>query len=49
VATCRPATRLAVAASLTAPDEWIRMDTVEGWRGRPGAIGKRPAIFLLLA
>lgn len=47
---CRPATRLCVCAELTAPGEWIRMDTVEGWRARPAApIGKRPAIFLLLA
>jgi 16S rRNA (cytidine1402-2'-O)-methyltransferase len=50
LAACRPATRLAVAAELTSPREWIRMDTVEGWKSRPSpAIGKRPAIFLLLA
>ena len=49
LATCKPATRLAVAASLTAPDEWIRMDAIEGWRAKPVAIGKRPAIFLLQA
>jgi 16S rRNA (cytidine1402-2'-O)-methyltransferase len=48
LATCRPATRLAVAASLTAPDEWIRMDAIDGWRARHAVIGKRPAIFLLL-
>jgi 16S rRNA (cytidine1402-2'-O)-methyltransferase len=47
--TCRATTRLAVAASLTAPDERIRVDTIEGWRKRPEAIGKRPAVFLLLA
>jgi len=46
---CRPATRIAVAAELTSPREWIRMDTVKGWQARPTAIGKRPAIFLLLA
>jgi 16S rRNA (cytidine1402-2'-O)-methyltransferase len=50
LATCRATTRLAVAAELTSPREWIRMDTVEGWKSRPSpAIGKRPAIFLLLA
>jgi 16S rRNA (cytidine1402-2'-O)-methyltransferase len=49
VATCAPGTRLAVAAELTSAQEWIRMDTVGGWRERPAAIGKRPAIFLLLA
>jgi 16S rRNA (cytidine1402-2'-O)-methyltransferase len=46
---CRPATRLAVAAELTSPNEWIRSDSVEGWRARSATIGKRPAIFLLLA
>ena len=46
---CRRATRLAVAAELTSPNEWIRSDSVEGWRAKPTAIGKRPAIFLLLA
>ena len=46
---CRNATRLAVAADLTGPTEWIRMDAVAGWRDRPAAIGKRPAIFLLQA
>jgi 16S rRNA (cytidine1402-2'-O)-methyltransferase len=45
---CRASTRLAVAADLTSPKEWIRSDSVEAWRSRPAAIGKRPAIFLLL-
>lgn len=49
LATCRGATRLAVAASLTSPQEWIRVDRVDDWRARPATIGKRPAIFLLLA
>jgi 16S rRNA (cytidine1402-2'-O)-methyltransferase len=50
LATCRGATRLAVAADLTAPTEWIRMDTVDGWKARPSPpIGKRPAIFLVHA
>jgi 16S rRNA (cytidine1402-2'-O)-methyltransferase len=49
LAACRPATRLCVAADLTAPTEWIRSASVEKWRGAPAAIGKRPAIFLLLA
>ncbi|HET7730109.1 MAG TPA: SAM-dependent methyltransferase [Usitatibacter sp.] len=46
---CRAATRLAVAADLTGPSESIRLDTIEAWKARPTAIGKRPAIFLLLA
>lgn len=45
---CRGTTRLAVAAELTSPREWIRMDRVDGWKSRPSPpIGKRPAIFLL--
>ena len=46
----RSTTRLAVAADLTGPAEWVRMDTVSGWKARPPApVGKRPAMFLLLA
>jgi 16S rRNA (cytidine1402-2'-O)-methyltransferase len=46
---CRGASRLAVAAELTSPREWIRMNTIDAWRKSPAVIGKRPAIFLLLA
>ncbi len=46
---CKPATRIAVAADLTGPTEWIRMASVEAWRRSAPEIGKRPAIFLLLA
>jgi 16S rRNA (cytidine1402-2'-O)-methyltransferase len=49
VAACRPGTRLCVAADLTGPSEWIRSETIERWRAAPATIGKRPAIFLLLA
>ena len=49
VATCRPTTRLAVAADLTGPSEWIRAEALAGWKARPATVGKRPAIFLLLA
>jgi 16S rRNA (cytidine1402-2'-O)-methyltransferase len=49
LAGCRPATRLCVAADLTGAQEWIRSEAIEGWRARPAAIGKRPAIFLLMA
>jgi 16S rRNA (cytidine1402-2'-O)-methyltransferase len=46
---CRPGTRLAIAAELTSAREWICMDRIEGWKSRAATIGKRPAIFLLLA
>ena len=49
LATCRAGTRLAVAAGLTSPKEWIRSDSVGAWRANPAVIGKRPAIFLLQA
>jgi 16S rRNA (cytidine1402-2'-O)-methyltransferase len=49
VKACRAGTRLAVAADLTSANESVVMDTVAGWKGRAAAIGKRPAIFLLLA
>lgn len=43
-----PGTRLCVAASLTAPNEFIVTDTVANWRkrARPG-IHKQPAVFLV--
>jgi 16S rRNA (cytidine1402-2'-O)-methyltransferase len=45
----KPTTRLAVAADITSPHEWIVMDSVAGWRKRAATIGKRPAIFLVAA
>lgn len=49
IQSCKPGTRLAVAADLTSENELIRSDSVAGWRARTTTIGKRPAIFLLLA
>ena len=46
---CRGGTRLAVAADLTGPTEFIRMARIDAWRAKAEPIGKRPAIFLLLA
>jgi 16S rRNA (cytidine1402-2'-O)-methyltransferase len=46
---CRDDTRLAIAADLTSPEEAIRMNTITAWRARPASLGKRPAVFLLLA
>ena len=47
--TCKGGTRLAVAAELTSSREWVRMDRIDGWKALAEPIGKRPAIFLLLA
>ena len=44
---CRDGTRLAVAAELTGPAEWVRMKTVAEWRRKGETLGKRPAIFLI--
>jgi 16S rRNA (cytidine1402-2'-O)-methyltransferase len=47
--TCKAGTRLCVAADLTLPGEKISTQSVAQWRKAPAAIGKRPAVFLLLA
>ncbi|MDR1671394.1 MAG: SAM-dependent methyltransferase [Alistipes sp.] len=45
---CAPATRLTVAADVTAPDEFIRSATIAEWKRLPTpALDKRPAIFIL--
>lgn len=46
--TLAPDTRLAVAMDLTAPREFVRMQTVARWRKEPRpAMNKRPAIFII--
>ena len=46
---CAPQTRLCVAADLTLPTESISTRSVSEWRKSQTAIGRRPAVFLLLA
>jgi 16S rRNA (cytidine1402-2'-O)-methyltransferase len=46
---CAPATRLCVAADLTLGTESVRTQSVAEWRRAKGTLGKRPAVFLLLA
>jgi len=46
---CHPGTQLCVAADLTLQSESIQTRTVATWRKLGSAIGKRPAVFLLLA
>lgn len=46
---CAPSTRLCVAADLTLPSESIKTQTIAQWRRAASAIGRRPAVFLLLA
>jgi len=47
--TCAETTRLCVAIDLTLPSESIRTHPVGEFRKKPSPIGKRPAVFLLLA
>jgi len=45
---CAPSTRLCVAADLSLSTESIRTNSIAEWRRARKAIGKRPAVFLLL-
>ncbi len=50
LATCRPQTRLCVAADLTLPSEEIATRRIADWKRLPApALDKRPTVFLLLA
>lgn len=50
VATCRPGTRIAVAADLTGVNQFIASKTAQEWKSKPlPELGKRPTVFLLLA
>lgn len=47
--TCKPSTRICVAANLTAPKEMIYSRTVADWKQLSVDLHKIPAIFLLFA
>lgn len=49
LSTCSPSALVCVAADLTLPSETIATRTVAQWRRRAAPIGRRPAVFLLLA
>jgi 16S rRNA (cytidine1402-2'-O)-methyltransferase len=46
---CAPQTKLCVAADLTLATESVTTKTIQEWRRAQAAIGRRPAVFLLLA
>lgn len=46
---CDDRTKVCVAANLTMPDAFIRTSTVYEWKRRPSGIGKKPAVFLIMA
>lgn len=47
--TLSPRTRICVAADITLHTQFIRTDSVAGWRSHVPAIGKRPCVFIILA
>jgi 16S rRNA (cytidine1402-2'-O)-methyltransferase len=50
LSTCRPTTRLTIAANLTGPGEYIRTFPISHWRETPPPdLNKQPTIFCLLA
>jgi len=50
IETCKPSTRLCVAADLTLPTESVISKPIGEWRGGDGVrYAKRPAIFILQA
>jgi 16S rRNA (cytidine1402-2'-O)-methyltransferase len=46
---CKPGTKLCVAADLTLAEESIQTKTIADWRRAKAVIGRRPAVFLLLS
>jgi len=49
LATCKPRTRLCIAADLTLATESVSTKSIAEWRAAQAPVGKRPAVFLLLA
>lgn len=45
--TCKPSTRLCIAAGLTGPDEFIKTKTIAEWKKEKTDFHKKPVIFLL--
>lgn len=47
--TCKPTTRLCIAAELTGSNEWIKTKTIADWKKEKTGFHKKPVIFLLKA
>lgn len=45
--TCKPSTKLCIAAELTGPNEFIKTKTIADWRKEKTDFHKKPVIFLL--
>jgi 16S rRNA (cytidine1402-2'-O)-methyltransferase len=47
--TCKPSTRVCIAAELTGPNEFVKTKTIQEWKNEKTDLHKKPVIFLLLA
>jgi len=47
--TCKPTTKICIAAELTSPTEYVKTKTVADWKKEKTDFHKKPVIFLLLA
>jgi 16S rRNA (cytidine1402-2'-O)-methyltransferase len=47
--TCKPSTKICIAAELTGPNEYIKTRTVAEWKKEKTDLHKKPVIFLLYA
>ena len=45
--TCRPQTKLCIAANITCEDEYIKTKTIREWKGHLPDLSKIPCIFLI--
>jgi 16S rRNA (cytidine1402-2'-O)-methyltransferase len=45
--TCRPQTRLCIAADITLESEWIKTRSIAEWKKQSPSLAKRPCIFAL--
>ncbi len=45
--TCKPSTRLCIAAELTGPNEFVKTKTIADWKKEKTDFHKKPVIFLL--
>jgi 16S rRNA (cytidine1402-2'-O)-methyltransferase len=47
VKTCKPSTRLCVAANLTGENEWIKTKTIAEWKTEKTDLHKQPVIYII--
>ena len=47
--TCKPTTKICIAAALTSPNEYVKTKTVANWKNEKIDFHKKPVIFLMLA